>query len=133
MAGDSEFPEDLRYTKDHEWVRVEGDMAVVGVSEFAQQAVGEITYVDLPPLGKKLRQFGELAAIESAKAAFDVLSPLSGTVSEVNTALEDAPEKVNADPYGEGWICRLKGVNASELANLLTPDQYRQVVERDQE
>ncbi|MDP6438015.1 MAG: glycine cleavage system protein GcvH [Candidatus Brocadiia bacterium] len=133
MAEGGEVPEDLRYTKDHEWVRVEGDTAVVGVTDHAQQAVGEITYVDFPPVGDQARQFDELAAVESAKAAFDVFAVLSGTVSEVNAALEDAPEKVNADPYGDGWLCKLDGIDVAELDNLLTPEQYREILEREQQ
>ena len=133
MAEGGEVPGDLRYTKDHEWVRVEGGMAVVGITDYAQQAVGEITYVDLPPVGKQVKQFDELAAVESAKAAFDIFAVLSGTVGEVNAALEDAPEKVNADPYGEGWICKLNGIDAAELDNLLTPEEYRELVEREQQ
>jgi len=132
MVEDREVPENLRYTKDHEWVLVECDAAVVGVTDYAQQAVGEITYVDLPLLGRQVEQSDELAAIESAKAAFDIFAALSGTVSEVNAALEDAPEKVNADPYGEGWIYKLKGINTAELDELLTPEQYRELVEREQ-
>ncbi len=133
MTEGGEAPEDLRYTKDHEWVRVEDGMAVVGITDHAQPAVGEITYVDLPPVGKQAKQFDELAAVESAKAAFDIFAVLSGTVSEVNAALDDAPEKMNADPYGDGWLCKLDGVDIAELDNLLTPEQYRELVEREQQ
>ena len=123
-----EIPEGLRYTKDHEWVRVEGEDAVVGITHHAQAALGDITFVDLPAEGTAVSEFDELAAIESAKAASDIFAPLSGTVSAVHSELEDAPEKVNADPYGEGWICRLSGVDVSELASLLTAEQYAELV-----
>lgn len=127
MAADSLVPEELRYTEDHEWVRIEGDVAVVGITDHAQQALGEITYVDVPAVGKQVKQGAELAAVESAKAAADIYAPLSGTVAEVNSALEDSPEAVNADPYGEGWICKLKGLDLSELDVLLTAEQYREL------
>jgi glycine cleavage system H protein len=127
MAADSLVPEELRYTEDHEWVRIEGDVAVVGITDHAQQALGEITYVDVPAVGKQVKQGAELAAVESAKAAADIYAPLSGTVGEVNSALEDSPEAVNADPYGEGWICKLKGLDLRELDGLLTAEQYREL------
>lgn len=125
------IPEGLHYSKDHEWVRVGGETAVLGITGYAQNVLGDITFVDLPPLEKQVKQFEEVAAIESAKAAYEIFASLSGTVAEVNTSLEDAPEKVNADPYGEGWICKLKGIDETELGNLLTPQQYRDLVEQD--
>jgi glycine cleavage system H protein len=131
MADGKQVPQGLYYTKDHEWVRVEGDAAVVGITDHAQHALGEVTYVDPPVPGKRVEQFKEMGAVESAKAAADICAPLSGTVAEVNTALEDAPETVNRDPYGDGWICKLRGVSTSELAALLTPHQYRQLLEQD--
>ena len=121
-------PDNLYYSKDHEWVRVDGNMAVVGISGHAQHALGEITYVELPRLGKQVKQSGELAAVESAKAASDVYSPLSGEVAEVNAALNDEPQKVNADPYGAGWICKLKGIAPAELKNLLSAEGYRKLL-----
>lgn len=121
-------PDGLYYSKDHEWVRVEGNIAVIGISDHAQHALGEITYVDLPRPGKKVKQSGELAAVESAKAASDVYSPLSGEVAEVNEALNDEPQKVNAEPYGAGWICKLKGIAPDELKNLLSAEAYRQML-----
>ncbi len=132
MAEQTAVPEDRRYTKDHEWVRLEGDLAVVGITDHAQHALGEITYVELPPVGKALKQFAEAGAVESAKAASDIFSPLSGVVAEVNPALETEPEKVNSDPYGEGWMYKLKGASAGELGNLLTAQQYRKLIEEPQ-
>ena len=121
-------PEGLYYTKDHEWVRIEGDLAVVGITDHAQKALGDITYVELPRPAKAVKQFAELAAVESAKAASDVYSPLSGEVAEVNAALNDEPQKVNADPYGAGWICKLKGIAPAELKNLLSAEGYRKLL-----
>lgn len=132
MAEQTIVPEDLHYTKDHEWVRVEGDLAVVGITDYAQHALGEITYVEPPSADKALKQFAEAGAVESAKAASDIFAPLSGVVAEVNPVLETEPEKLNSDPYGEGWIYKLKGTQAAELANLLTPAQYRKLVEESQ-
>jgi glycine cleavage system H protein len=129
MAEQTAVPQDLHYTKDHEWVRRKGDLAVVGITDHAQHALGEITYVEPPPVDKALKQFAEAGAVESAKAASDIFAPLSGVVAEVNLALETEPEKVNADPYGEGWMYKLKGASAGELANLLTAQQYRKLIE----
>ena len=124
-------PEGLYYTKDHEWVRIEGDLAVVGITDHAQKALGDITYVELPRPVKAVKQFAELAAVESAKAASDIFAPLSGVVAEANAALNDAPEKINADPYGEGWICKLKGISLAEAKSLLSPADYRKLLEQE--
>ena len=132
MAEQTTAPDDLRYTKDHEWVRLAGDSAVVGITDHAQHALGEITYVEPPPVDKALKQFAEAGAVESAKAASDIFAPLTGVVAEVNLALETEPEKVNSDPYGEGWIYKLKGASAGELGNLLTAQQYRNLIEESQ-
>jgi glycine cleavage system H protein len=126
-----QIPADVRYTKDHEWVRVEGQTALMGITDFAQHALGDVTYVDLPPVGKEVGQFEELTAVESAKAASDVFAPLSGTVSAINDALENAPERINSDPYGAGWICRLKDIRPAELENLLTPEQYKELLSKE--
>lgn len=124
-------PEDLRYTKEHEWVRVEGDLVIIGITDHAQRAMGEITYVDPPTAGTRVKQFEEFGAIDSAKAASEIYAPLAGVVAEVNGALDDAPETINKDPYGEGWICKLKEVDAGGLADLLTADAYRKLLEED--
>ena len=133
MIEASSVPEDCRYSKDHEWVRLEGKTAWVGITDHAQQALGDITYVELPPMAKEVQQSDELAAVESAKAAADIYAPVSGTVAEVNAALEDAPEQVNADPYGEGWICKIEGVSPADLENLLTAEQYREMLAQESE
>lgn len=133
MAEGNAVPQELWYSKNHEWVRAEGEVAVVGITDHAQKALGEITYVELPALDKQVKQFNELAAVESAKAASDIYAPVSGKVVDVNAALEDAPEKVNAEPYGEGWICKLRGINSVELDNLLTAERYRELLEQEQQ
>jgi glycine cleavage system H protein len=119
-------PEKRYYTQDHEWIRVEeGDEAVVGISDHAQKALGDITFIDLPKPGKGVKIHDTLAVVESVKAASDVFSPIQGTVAEVNTALANEPEKINQDPYGAGWICRLTGCDLSVVAKLMTEAQYQ--------
>ncbi len=121
-------PKDLKYTREHEWVRAEGDAATIGITDYAQSALGDITYVELPEVGSRLRQGNEFAVVESAKAASDVFAPVDGTVSEVNSALAESPELINQDPYGEGWLCRVKGVPAKQLDSLLSPEEYEQLI-----
>ena len=115
-------PTNLLYSKSHEWVRLEGDEAVVGITHFAQESLGDITYVELPLVGAEVSEEGEFGSVESVKAASDLISPVSGDVTGVNTALEDAPEKCNSDPYGEGWI--LKVELEDDEPDLLTSEQY---------
>lgn len=131
MSEKAKVPEGLRYTAEHEWIRVEGDVATVGITDHAQQALGEITYVELPPVGKQVLAAEELAAVESAKAASDVFAPLAGAVAEVNEALEDAPEQVNQDPYGEGWICKIKLADPAEAQGLMDAAQYCGILEKE--
>ena len=120
-------PEGLRYTKDHEWVRMEKNgEAVVGITDFAQHELGDITFVDLPKPGKAVKAHDALAVVESVKAAGDVYAPVAGTVIAVNAALADAPETVNKDPYGAGWLCRLSGCAAGSADALMTAAQYTQ-------
>ena len=111
------------------WVRVDGDEAEIGITDHAQEALGEITYVELPPIGKEVDQFAELAVVESAKAASDIYSPLSGTVSEINSHLDGSPAIINQSPYEEGWICRLTDVSAAEVEKLLSADEYAKLLE----
>lgn len=132
MTDSMNIPEDLKYTKDHEWVRLEGDVATVGITDHAQQAMGEITYVDLPPEGKDVARGDDMAAVESAKAASDIFAPVGGKVTEINPALEDTPEKVNQSPYDEGWICKLSNVNAADADNFLTPAQYAEYLQQEE-
>lgn len=117
-----------RYTKDHEYIRVEGDAAVVGISDYAQEQLGDVVYVELPEVGKALEKGGEAAVVESVKAASEVYAPASGEVVEVNGALEGAPGTVNEDPAGKGWFLKLKLKDPSELEDLMTEEQYRAFV-----
>lgn len=113
-----------KYTKDHEWVRVEGATATVGISDYAQHTLGDITFVDLPKVGKAVKQGDSLCVVESVKAASDVYAPVGGAVASVNAALSGAPETINQSAEGDGWICTLSGVNAAELDGLMTAEQY---------
>jgi glycine cleavage system H protein len=113
-----------RYTKEHEWVSVEGTLATVGISEHAAHELGDITFVDLPQIGKSVKQFDTLAGIESVKAASDIYSPVSGKVVEVNQKLEDAPEVVNESAEGAGWICKLEVSDAAEVNSLMDEAAY---------
>ncbi len=115
--------EGLLYSESHEWVKVEGSIAVVGVSDFAQAEMGDITYVDLPSEGDELSKDEDFGALESVKASSDLYAPVSGTVVEVNSALEDTPEKINEDPYG-AWIVKIEMKDPSELDSLMAPDVY---------
>jgi len=123
-----EFPGDLKYTKEHEWVRMEGDVAVVGITEFAQSELGDLVFVDLPAVGKAVTAHGTMCVVESTKAASDVYSPLNGTVAEVNSALVNDPSLINKTPYTEGWIVKLSGVSASDVAALMSADEYRKLL-----
>ena len=133
MDEESVLPEDLYYTKEHEWIRIEADEAVVGITDHAQDALGEVTYVELPTVGDAVEQFDELAVVESAKAASEAYAPLGGTVSEVNELLADSPELVNQSPYDEGWLCKLTDIDPAQTENLLTPEQYGQLLESELE
>jgi glycine cleavage system H protein len=117
-----------RYTKDHEYVRVEGDSAVVGISDYAQEQLGDVVYVELPAVGKTLDKGAEAAVVESVKAASEVYAPVSGEVVEVNGDLEGAPGAINEDPAGKGWFLKLKLKNPSELDELMTEEQYRDYI-----
>ena len=118
-------PTDLRYSREHEWVRQAGDgTVVVGITYFAQEQLGDVIYVSLPAVGAEVKQHGTMGEAESVKAVSDLFSPLSGEVTEVNGALVDHPEVVNADPYGEGWMIRVRLADEGELAGLLTAPEY---------
>ena len=121
-------PADLRYTKDHEWVRVDGDEATVGVTAFAAQQLGDVVFVDLPAPGKAVEQFATFGVVESVKAVSDLFAPIGGEVVEANAALADNPELVNSDPFGAGWMIRLKIADAGQVAGLLEPAAYEQLV-----
>lgn len=123
------IPENLYYTKDHEWARVEGDIAVIGLTEYAQGELGDIVFVELPRPGDPTQQFKPCANVEAVKAVSDLYAPLSGEVTEVNGALENDPQIINKDPYGEGWILKIKLSAKDELNNLLPPDEYKKLIE----
>jgi len=128
----SEIPGDLKFLKSHEWARVEDSGHVtVGISEHAQSLLGDLVYVELPAVGDKISAGGAAAVVESVKAASDVYSPLSGTVTSVNEALNDKPETINEDAYGEGWIFTLAIDDADQLNDLLSPDDYAALIEDD--
>jgi glycine cleavage system H protein len=120
-------PADLRYTKDHEWVRVEGDQATIGVTDFAASQLGDVVFVDLPAVGRSIDQFGTFGVVESVKAVSDLFAPVGGEVVEVNAALGDKPELVNSDPFGAGWMIKLRLADASQAAGLLDAAAYERV------
>ena len=119
----------VKYSKDHEWVRMEGDAAVVGISDYAQEQLGEIVFIELPDVGKKLKKGDQAAVIESVKAASEVYAPASGEVTESNPDLDADPGKVNADATGEGWLYKMKITDAGELDDLMDEDEYKGYVE----
>ncbi|MBU1004284.1 MAG: glycine cleavage system protein GcvH [Nanoarchaeota archaeon] len=123
-----ENPKELKYSKEHEWVRLEGDIATVGVTYFAQKQLTDIVFVELPEKGKNVEQGKQMAVIESVKSVSDVFSPVSGEVIEVNDKLKDNPELINNEPYGAGWIAKIKAVNKDELNNLMSADDYDKFV-----
>ena len=116
---------DVRYTKDHEWVRLDGDVATVGISQYAQEQLGDVVYVELPAVGKTVEQGAEAAVVESVKAASEVYAPVSGEVIEVNGALEGAPATVNEDAEGRGWFLKLKVSNPAQLESLMKAEDYK--------
>ncbi len=120
---------ETRYTKEHEWVRRDGDVVTVGISDHAQEQLGDIVFVELPELGRKLKKGDAMAVVESVKAASDVYAPVSGEVIEVNEALNDDPALVNSSPEDEGWFCKLKPDDPAELDDLMDADAYRAFVE----
>jgi glycine cleavage system H protein len=117
-------PENLKYTKEHEWVRLVENKAIVGITDFAQDQLGDVVFVELPEVGERVKQFEPFGAIESVKSVSDLYAPLSGEVTRVNDALEDEPELVNKDPYNEGWIIEIEIKNSAELSNLLSSKEY---------
>jgi glycine cleavage system H protein len=122
------FPEDLLYTKDHEWVKIEGETAVVGITDYAQKELGDIVYVEVDTVGETLDKEETFGTIEAVKTVSDLFMPLSGEVTEFNEGLESTPDVVNKDPYGKGWIIKMKLSDASETDELLTPSQYKELV-----
>ncbi len=122
------IPAELKYTKDHEWVRMEGTFATVGITDFAQGELGDIVYVEVETLGEKLGREEIFGTVEAVKTVSDLFLPLSGVIIEVNKALEDGPEKVNTDPYGEGWMVKIEISDVSEVKSLLSAADYKELV-----
>ena len=126
-----ETPTELRYSTDHEWVRVEESLVRIGITDFAQDALGDVVYVELPEVGAQVAQNASFAEVESTKSVSDIFAPVSGEIAEVNDALEDQPELVNEDPYGEGWICIIQVISLDELDALMDAAGYRSFVSED--
>ncbi|HEV8284016.1 MAG TPA: glycine cleavage system protein GcvH [Chitinophagaceae bacterium] len=122
------FPGELRYTKDHEWIRLENDMAVVGITDFAQRELGDIVYVEVETIGKQLDAGAVFGTVEAVKTVSDLYLPISGTITELNPALANSPELVNNDPYGEGWMIKMKITNVSDIEKLMDSKAYEQMV-----
>jgi glycine cleavage system H protein len=122
------IPEGLKYTKDHEWIKVDGNIATVGITDFAQGELGDIVYVDISSVGNQVGQHEVFGTVEAVKTVSDLFMPISGKVIEFNKALDTAPEKVNSDPYGDGWMVKVELSNASEVASLLTAAQYKELI-----
>ncbi len=118
------YPSEFLYTKDHEWVRLEGETATIGITDYAQKELGDIVFVELPKVGDHLKAAEPLGAIESVKAVSDVFAPISGTVEAINAQLQDKPEIVNSDPHGEGWLIRVRVADPKETERLMTADAY---------
>ena len=121
-------PENLKYTKDHEWAKIEGDMATVGITDYAQGELGDVVFVELPEVGSKVTKGETFGTIEAVKAVADLFAPVSGEVVEVNPTLESAPETVNQDPYGEGWMIKIKMENTDEVNDLLDAEKYKELI-----
>jgi glycine cleavage system H protein len=117
-------PAGLLFSREHEWVKFDGDVATVGISDYAQESLGDIVYVELPRVGSLLKQFGNAGVVESVKAVSDIFTPVGGEVVEVNESLEDEPAKVNRDPFGDGWLFKVKVSDPKERENLLSGEQY---------
>jgi glycine cleavage system H protein len=124
-----QIPDDLRYSSDHEWVRVDGGKARIGITDYAQDALGDVVFVDLPEVGTATTSGASISEVESTKSVSDIYAPLTGTIVEVNADLADAPERLNEDPYGEGWICAIELSDPSEVDALLDAAAYRALVE----
>lgn len=120
-----EFPEELKYTEEHEWVMVEGDLAMIGITDFAQDALGDVVFVELPAVGTEVTTGKAFGVVESVKAVSDVYAPVSGTVEEINEELPDAPEIINTSPYGDGWMIKIRMSNPDELDGLMDAAAYQ--------
>lgn len=125
-----EFPDNIRYSEDHEWIRVEGGEALVGITDFAQSELGDIVFVDIPEVGIELAKGEVFGSIEAVKTVSDLILPASGELLEVNELLENSPETINKKPYSDGWIVRIRLKNAAEVENLMTAEQYQEFIKK---
>lgn len=122
------IPADLKYTKDHEWIRLQGNTATVGITDFAQSELGDIVYIDISTAGKDVNEHEVFGTVEAVKTVSDLYMPVAGKVAEVNSMLDGSPEKVNSDPYGDGWMVKIEVKNTVDIAKLLTADQYKELI-----
>ncbi len=122
------FPENLKYTKDHEWINIQGDTGTIGITDYAQGELGDVVFVELPAVGKSLKQHDSFGTIEAVKAVSDLYAPISGSVIEINKELEKTPETVNKDPYNAGWMVKIKFSNPSEVSSLLDAAAYKAII-----
>ncbi len=123
------IPSELKYTKEHEWVRIEGKIATIGVTDYAQAELTDITFFELPEIGREVKQMEEIGVIETSKAVSEIYSPVSGKVIEVHAALDDTPENLNSDPYGEGWLVKIEISDEVEVEQLMSADAYKELTE----
>lgn len=126
-----EFPKDLKYTKEHEWVKVDGNIATVGITDYAQDSLGDVVYVELPQEGGSITKNEPFGVVESVKAVSDLYSPVSGNVTEVNDAIIDSPEAINEDPYGDAWMIKVELASADDLEDLLSSEEYQSFIEEE--
>ena len=124
-------PKDLKYTKEHEWIKVEDNLATIGITDFAQNALTDIVFVELPEIGKKVSQSKTAATIESVKSVSDIYSPASGEIIEINAQLKDHPETINKDPYGKGWLFKIKLTDKNELNSLMSAEEYAKIAKEE--
>ena len=122
------FPAELKYTKDHEWIRLEGDVAYIGITEFAQRELGDIVYIDINSLGSEVSKDAVFGTVEAVKTVSDLFMPVTGTVTEINPLLDSQPELVNSDPYGDGWMVKITPANAADIDGLVSAEQYSALV-----
>lgn len=120
---------EIKFSKEHEWIKVEGDTGIVGISDYAQHQLGDVVFVDLPAVGKSIKQFDEVAVVESVKAASEIYAPVGGDVIEVNNVLSDNPQEVNSSPMENGWFLKIKIANTDDLNNLMSADEYKNYIE----
>ena len=122
------FPSELKYTKDHEWIRLEGDVAYIGITEFAQRELGDIVYIDINSLGTEVSKDAVFGTVEAVKTVSDLFMPVTGTVTEINPLLDSQPELVNSDPYGDGWMVKITPANAADIDGLVSSEEYGALV-----